>query len=100
LIRVFIETIELLPLLRTSRSGMSVWTQFEARTVAKKTVMTFPGESLPSLTSFEPNQNPATNIALMTKAARPREKPQALAIQMLTFLPCSMSALKTSVSFC
>jgi len=45
---------------------------------AQKTAMTFPGETVPALTSFEPNHKPCTNMASMTNCAKLLVMPQTI----------------------
>lgn len=70
------EAIAAFPLAKVIECGMHIWRLLVAMRQAQKTAMTSPGETVPSLTSLEPNQNPWTNMPIITKCANPEVKPQ------------------------
>ena len=54
---------------KTDKLGMHIWTLLVAIKQAQRTVMRSPAPIFPPPTSFEPNQNPWTNIAIVANCA-------------------------------
>lgn len=82
-----------LPLARVMNCGMHIWRLDVAMRHAQNVAITSPADTFPSLTSLEPNQNPWTNIPIMTNCASALVTPQTLFNRLAATRSVSNAAL-------
>ena len=87
-----------LPFARVIRCGMHIWKLVVAIRQAQKTPITWPGSTVPSRTSFAPNQKPCTNIPYATNWLKPEVHAQIRLTRHAVFCSFCMTATNAECS--